>query len=82
MSVVSAPERTVVPEECRRQCRRLGAARVQELLESSPPPPWREEAERWLEEQALRSARLTQWLVFAGIGLSLLGIVLVIAFFW
>ncbi|MXV07743.1 hypothetical protein DYQ95_11510 [Xanthomonas sp. LMG 9002] len=60
----------------------MGAARVQQLLESSPPPPWREEAERWLEEQALRSARLTQWLVFAGIGLSLLGIVLVIAFFW
>ncbi|XQA77755.1 hypothetical protein ACM9W9_18515 [Xanthomonas sacchari] len=78
MSVVSAPERSVVPEECRR----LGPARVQQLLESSSPPPWREEAERWLEEQALRSARLTQWMVLAGIGLSLLGIVLVIAFFW
>lgn len=82
MSVVSAPERSVVPEECRRQCRQLGPARVQQLLASSPPPPWREEAERWLEEQALRSARLTQWMVLAGIGLSLLGIVLVIAFFW
>ncbi|MCC4589764.1 hypothetical protein LL974_01305 [Xanthomonas campestris pv. cannae] len=81
MSVVSAPERIVVPEDFRRQCRQLGPVRVQQLLEASPPP-WREEAERWLEEQALRNARLTQWMVLAGIGLSLLGIVLVIAFYW
>lgn len=82
MSVVSAPERAVVPEECRRHCRQLGPARVQQLLAASSPPPWREEAERWLEEQALRNARLTQWMVLAGIGLSLLGIVLVVAFLW
>lgn len=56
--------------------------RVQRMLGQSPPPLWREEAERWLEEQTLRSAQLTQWGVCAGIALSLLGIVLVLALLW
>ncbi|WP_369940532.1 hypothetical protein [Xanthomonas medicagonis] len=76
-----APEQAAAPEQCRQQCRQLGVTRVQQMLERSPPS-WREEAERWLEEQALRSARLTQWGVIGGIALSLLGIVLVVAFLW
>ncbi|QDI05924.1 hypothetical protein E4A48_14600 [Xanthomonas cerealis pv. cerealis] len=60
----------------------MGVTRVQQILEQSPPPSWRQEAERWLEEQALRSAQLTQWGVLGGIALALVGIVLVVAFFW
>ncbi|WIH04551.1 hypothetical protein KHF85_17500 [Xanthomonas translucens pv. graminis] len=82
MSCASAPEQATAPEQCRQQCRVLGVARVQQMLEQSPPPSWRQEAERWLEEQALRSAQLTQWGVLAGIALALVGIVLVVAFFW
>lgn len=82
MSYAFAPQDAAAPEQCRRQCRQLGVARVQQMLDQSPPPSWREEAERWLEEQALRSARMTQWGVIAGIALSLLGIVLVVAFLW
>ena len=82
MSYAIAPEDVTSPKQCRQQCRELGVARVQQMLDQSPPPSWRQEAERWLEEQALRSARLTQWGVIAGIALSLLGIVLVVAFLW
>ena len=82
MSYAIAPDDVSVPEQCRQQCRELGVARVQQMLGQSPPPSWRQEAERWLDEQALRSARLTQWGVIAGIALSLLGIVLVVAFLW
>ncbi|UYB51826.1 hypothetical protein OCJ37_17925 [Xanthomonas sp. AM6] len=82
MSYAIAPEDATAPEQCRQQCRELGVARVQQLLDQSPPLPWRGEAERWLEEQALRSARLTQWGVIAGIALASLGIVLVVAFLW
>ena len=82
MSYAMAPEHATAPQQCRQQCRELGVARVQQILYQSPPPSWRQEAERWLEEQALRSARLTQWGVLAGIALALVGIVLVVAFFW
>lgn len=85
MSYAIAPEEAAAPaapEQCRQQCRQLGVVRVQQMLGQSPPSPWRQEAERWLEEQALRSAQLTQWGVLAGIALSLLGIVLVVAFLW
>jgi hypothetical protein len=81
MSCSIAPEQATAPEQCRQQCRALGVARVQKMLEQSPPS-WRQEAERWLEEQALRSAQLTQWGILAGIALALVGIVLVVAFFW
>ncbi|MCC4594138.1 hypothetical protein NRY95_19725 [Xanthomonas campestris pv. phormiicola] len=81
MSCAMAPEEVPAPDQCRQQCRELGVVRVQQMLEQSPLP-WRQEAERWLEEQALRNAQLTQWGVIAGIALSLLGIVLVVAFLW
>ncbi|MBB4127840.1 hypothetical protein GGR77_003162 [Xanthomonas translucens] len=82
MSYAISPDDVTAPEQCRQQCRELGVARVQQMLDQSPPPSWRQEAERWLDEQALRSARLTQWGVIAGIALSSLGIVLVVAFLW
>ncbi|WP_068855985.1 hypothetical protein [Xanthomonas graminis] len=82
MSYAIAPDDATAPEQCRQHCCVLGGARVQQMLEQSPPPSWRQEAERWLEEPALRSAQLTQWGVLAGIALALVGIVLVVAFFW
>lgn len=82
MSHALAPGDYATAEDCRQQCRRLGVARVREMLDDPAPSSWRQEAEQWLEEQTLHRARLTFWAVVAGIATSLLGIVLVVTFFW
>ncbi|WP_115050666.1 hypothetical protein [Xanthomonas arboricola] len=72
-------------ERCRSECARLGLSRVRLLLldaEYARSTAWREEAQRWMDEQLRREGEWVFRGVIAGIVVLAAGIALSAALLW